>query len=206
MHESFTKQRTHDINHKDHFKYPKSAEYLMKIIIIIQPISFELTAELSISLERQLSKDFDALVRILPSIRDTLLPLDSFDKNRRQWKSNNILQWILDRKKTDRNVKILAMCDFDAYSNHLNFVFGQATVDGRASTIYLPRLRQEFYGLKKNDSLFYQRIVKEAVHELGHAFGLSHCNKLTCVMHFSNSLRDTDIKENNFCNDCRTRL
>jgi archaemetzincin len=69
-----------------------------------------------------------------------------------------------------------------------------------------PRLRQEFYGLKKNDSLFYQRIVKEAVHELGHAFGLSHCNKFTCVMHFSNSLRDTDIKENNFCNNCRTRL
>jgi archaemetzincin len=167
-------------------------------------MSFELTAELSISLERQLSKDFDALVRILPPIKDSLLPLNSFDKNRRQWKSNNILQWILDRKNPE-SVKILAIYDFDAYSNHLNFVFGQATIDGRASAIYL-RLRQEFYGLKKNDSLFYQRIVKEAVHELGHAFGLSHCNKLTCVMHFSNSLHDTDIKENNFCNNCRTRL
>ncbi len=39
------------------------------------------------------------LVMILPPIKDTLLPLDSFDKNRRQWKSNNILKWILDRKK-----------------------------------------------------------------------------------------------------------
>jgi archaemetzincin len=178
----------------------------MKIIIIIQPISFELTAELSTSLEQQLSKDFDALVRILPPIKDTLLPLDSFDKNRRQWKSNNILQWILDRKKTDRSMKILAICDFDAYSNGLNFVFGQATFDGRASAIYLARLRQEFYGLKKNNSLFYQRVVKEAVHELGHAFGLNHCNKSACIMHFSNSLRDTDIKENKFCDNCRTRL
>ena len=88
----------------------------------------------------------------------------------------------MDSKKTDRSVKILAICDFDAYSNHLNFVFGQATVDGRASSIYLPRLTQELYGLKKNDSLFYQRILKEAVHELGHAFGLSHCNKFTCVL------------------------
>jgi archaemetzincin len=103
-------------------------------------------------------------------------------------------------------MRILAICDFDAYSNGLNFVFGQATFDGRASAIYLARLREEFYGLKKNNSLFQQRIVKEAVHELGHAFGLNHCNKSACVMHFSNSLRDTDIKENNFCDNCRTRL
>ena len=59
----------------------------MKMIIIIQPISFELTADRLSSLEQQLSKDFDALVRILPPIKETILPLDSFDKNRRQWKS-----------------------------------------------------------------------------------------------------------------------
>ena len=45
-------------------------------------------------------------------------------------------------KKTDECMKILAICeilaicDFDAYSNRLNFVFGQASVDGRASAIY----------------------------------------------------------------------
>jgi archaemetzincin len=78
----------------------------------------------------------------------------------------------LDRTKPDRSTKILAVCDFDAYPNSLNFVLGQAHVDGRVSVIYLPRLRQEFYGLRTDISLFYQRIVKEAVHELGHAFGL----------------------------------
>ena len=85
-------------------------------------------------------------------------------------------------------------------------VFGQAYVFGRVSAIYLPRLRQEFYGLKTNNPLFHQRIIKEAVHELGHARGLNHCNKSTCVMYFSNSLIDTDIKEDNFCDSCRTRL
>jgi archaemetzincin len=85
-------------------------------------------------------------------------------------------------------------------------VFGQAHIDGMVSAIYLPRLRQEFYGLKPDKSLFYQRIVKEAIHELGHAFGLKHCNNAMCVMYFSNSLPDTDIKQNSFCDICRTKI
>ncbi|MFL6406200.1 MAG: archemetzincin, partial [Nitrososphaeraceae archaeon] len=48
--------------------------------------------------------------------------------------------------------------------------------------------------------------VKEAVHELGHAFGLTHCESIKCVMHFSNSLSDTDIKTNHLCNVCRGHL
>jgi archaemetzincin len=39
-------------------------------------------------------------------------------------------------------------------------------------------------------SHFGQRLVKEAVHELGHAFGLNHCENIECVMHFSNSLQN----------------
>jgi len=173
--------------------------------IIIQPILFQITADLCSLLEMHLSKEFDASVKTAAPINETL-PLDLFDKNREQWKSSNILQWLLDRTKPDRSKKILAICDIDAYSDSLNFVLGQAHVDGRVSAIYLPRLRQEFYALKRYDSLFYQRIVKEAVHELGHAFGLNHCENLRCVMHFSNSLRDTDIKENSFCDICRTRI
>jgi archaemetzincin len=41
----------------------------------------------------------------------------------------------------------------------------------------------------------------EAVHELGHAFGLTHCEKSRCVMHFSNSLQDTDFKHYIFLKD-----
>ena len=104
--------------------------------------------------------------------------------------------------KPSKSRKILAICDFDAYSDGLNFVFGEAYLKGNISAIYLPRLRQEFYGLKADGCIFYQRIVKEAVHELGHAFGMNHCENTRCVMHFSNSLSDTDIKESHFCNVC----
>ncbi|MGC2572246.1 MAG: archaemetzincin family Zn-dependent metalloprotease [Candidatus Nitrosopolaris sp.] len=178
----------------------------MEITIIIQPISFELTVYLLSSLEQKLSKAFDAITKVLPSIKQTLLPPSSFDNKRGQWKSDEILNWLLYKNKPDKSTIMLASCDFDAYSDGLNFVFGQAHVFGRVSAIYLPRLRPEFYGLKTNNSLFHQRITKEAVHELGHVRGLNHCNKPTCVMYFSNSLSDTDIKEDNFCDSCRTRL
>ena len=45
------------------------------------------------------------------------------------------------------------------------------------------------------------RIFKEAIHELGHTFGLRHCYNL-CVMRSSNSLKETDEKSSKFCNSC----
>ena len=62
------------------------------------------------------------------------------------------------------------------------------------------------YGLTPDEYLFHQRIVNEAVHELGHSFALYHCGNTRCVMQFSNSLSDTDIKEKIFCNVCKKNL
>jgi archaemetzincin len=102
------------------------------------------------------------------------------------------------------------ICDFDAYSDELNFVFGEAHLGGRVAAIYLPRLREEFYVHKldknNNKNLFEQRVIKEAVHELGHTFGLRHCQISKCVMHFSNSLQDTDFKDDKFCERCNNIL
>ena len=169
--------------------------------IILQPILFQPGKDIISPLEKILSEEFNAFISMASQIKE--IPIQLFDKQRKQWKSNNILQWLSDKYKPDKSTKILYICDFDAYSGGLNFVFGEAYVDGSISVIYLPRLRQEFYGLKADEYLFHQRIVKEAVHELGHAFGLNHCKNIKCVMHFSNSLSDTDIKTSHFCNVCK---
>jgi archaemetzincin len=142
--------------------------------IILQPILFEPDKGILASLEKALSKEFNAssIVTALP-IKQISQQL--FDNQRNQWKSTGILQWLSDNytklyySKERTTTKILAICDFDAYSDKMNFVFGEAHLHGSIFAIYLPRLRQKFYGLTSDTSLFCQRIVKEAVHELGHA-------------------------------------
>ena len=138
--------------------------------------------------------------------KDSIFNLQLFNKSRNQWNSKNILEWISTKALPKNGTKILAICDFDAYSNGLNFVFGEAQMSGRVGAIYLSRLRQEFYGQISDLDLFQQRITKETVHELGHLFRLSHCERRNCVMHFSNSLKDTDFKSYNFCDRCTALL
>lgn len=87
----------------------------------------------------------------------------------------------------------------------LNFVFGLADRATARAIIALPRLRQSFYGLPDDIALFRERAIKEAVHELGHTFGLGHCRDRRCVMAFSNSLADTDRKGQEFCERCQAR-
>jgi archaemetzincin len=101
--------------------------------------------------------------------------------------------------------RVLGMIDADCYAPGLNFIFGQAALHGRVAFIALPRLRPSFYGMAEDPPLFRQRVLTEAVHELGHTWGLTHCPDPHCVMHFSNTLHDTDLKGATFCRRCQDR-
>jgi archaemetzincin len=172
--------------------------------IIIQPL-IELDNDILNLLTNSISKEFsNSKLTINPILKFDIE--DFIDKQRNQLRSSDFLLWILETFRPSEDIKILVICDIDAYSGSLNFVFGEAYRGGGVGAIYLPRLRQEFYGLKSDELVFHDRIVKEAIHEIGHAFGLLHCNNKICVMHFSNSLQDTDIKGSSFCSNCKNNL
>jgi len=82
----------------------------------------------------------------------------------------------------------------------MNFVFGLASSDGGCAIVSTNRLKSIDPGM------FRGRLLKEVVHELGHVFGLSHCPDRRCVMHFSNSLQDTDLKSSEMCSNCLAKL
>lgn len=131
------------------------------------------------------------------------LPKEACDEEREQYRSDIILNRIRVLADKARNFDhILAILDVDIYVPPLSFVFGEAENPGKAALISLYRLRPEFYKQKMNEVLFYERITKEAVHELGHTLGLKHCLNPFCVMYFSNSIFETDRKQSLFCNRC----
>src|SRR5512145_1299925 len=53
-----------------------------------------------------------------------------FNNIKNQWNSESILGWVSRKTLSNNDTKILAICDFDAYSNGLNFVYGEAQIGG----------------------------------------------------------------------------
>ena len=129
--------------------------------------------------------------------------IQAYDQERKQYFSSELLASL---GKSEREERIVGIADVDLYVPRLNFVFGEADIASGTAIISLYRLRQEYYGLAPDEALFLERATKEIVHELGHTFGLKHCSNNKCVMHFSNSLADTDLKEVHFCSKCRPKI
>lgn len=138
-------------------------------------------------------------------LRTVTVPEQAFSAARGQYHSTALLRYLLLRVPDDA-LRVLGVTDVDLFVPQLNFVFGEATVDGRAGIISLRRLRPEFYGRAPDEDLFMERAVKEAVHELGHTFGLRHSSNPKCVMYFSNDIADTDRKSARFCADSARQL
>jgi len=150
-----------------------------------------------------------ALVHDLPDVSSVVVgdvlavPQNAFDRRRNQYISSMILSDVRSYagRKTGLD-RVLGLVDVDVYAYGLNYVFGEAYSPGEAGLVSIWRLRPQFYGEATDDKALMERTIKEAVHELGHTLGLQHCLKNRCVMHFSNSIFDTDKKQRFFCDQC----
>lgn len=152
-------------------------------------------------LQAGISKAFRRPVIFGPAMPE---PTYAFDKRRMQYLSTAILRALREQPETSLYERVLGVVDHDLYVPEFNFVFGQAS--GTVAVIALARLRQEFSGLPEDPRLFHKRTLTEAVHELGHTYGLPHCVNPRCVMFFSNTLHDTDRKSSAFCLQCQRKL
>ena len=130
------------------------------------------------------------------------LPEQAYKKARGQYSAPALIDAVKP-VNAQGSIRVVAVVDADIYSAERQFVFGHAEQESHAAVISLYRLRPE---LPPDAALFLNRAVKEALHELGHTFGLDHCPSNRCVMHFSHSLSDTDVKGTVFCSKCQPKL
>lgn len=101
--------------------------------------------------------------------------------------------------------RLLGITSLDLCVPVLTFVFGEAQLGGPCAIVSIHRLRDEFYGLPADGSRLDERLLKEAVHEIGHTFGLRHCDNWECAMSSSHSVESLDYKAAEFCDSCRRR-
>lgn len=143
-----------------------------------------------------------------PTFKKNVLDIGlAYDSMRDQYNSNILLSLLKKvTKMKDNSDKFIVITDIDLYVPILTYVFGEAELNGNYGVVSSHRLHQEYYGLPKDDYLFQTRIQKEVVHELGHNYGLVHCNNSTCVMHSSTYVEDIDYKESSFCEACKSQF
>lgn len=126
----------------------------------------------------------------------------AFDPSRGQYNSRVLLAHLLEQP-TANGGRVLGVTAADLFIPVLTYVFGEAQLDGRAAVVSTHRLQPERYGLPADPALLLARLTKEAVHELGHTYGLVHCPDGQCVMCASTYCEEIDLKTRDFCPRCQ---
>jgi archaemetzincin len=169
--------------------------------IFLAPLKFYSTVLLQ-NLLTEFSKRFSSKIHVI----DLNINLDDFFSiDRKQYFSTQIIAEAI--KLTDNFTgKIIMLTDVDIFVPALTFIFGEAQLNGKHSILSVCRLHEEFYSSISNENLLFERTIKEALHELGHCYGLRHCIDWECVMHSSNGIEEVDIKGNSFCHKCISKV
>jgi archaemetzincin len=152
------------------------------------------------SLREQLSSKFPwfEMKELAPIIH----PDEAYDSVRNQYHSTRILAMLETNIHALNVQKLLGLTALDLYVPGMNFVFGEARLPGRTGIVSTYRLKPRS---PETEETLDERVLKEAVHEIGHMLRLKHCLNRSCVMYFSNQLSDTDRKKATFCDTCRSK-
>jgi len=126
-------------------------------------------------------------------------PENSYNDFRDQYMAERIMD-----EFRDDGIQILVTKE-DIYSKGSNYVFGEAEYRGPA-VVSTKRLNPKFYDEEESNDLTFRRLKKEIIHELGHCFGLDHCDNEGCVMQYSSSTKAVDEKNDNFCDECQVGI
>jgi archaemetzincin len=149
-----------------------------------------------------LPRSLPVACEILPAELD---PASAYHIERQQYHSSEILRRMQAHLRPE-DWRLLGIAEVDLYIPILKYVFGEAQMGGPCALVSFHRLRQEFYGLDRDDALLSQRLLKESVHELGHTLDLHHCQDYRCAMASAHAVEWIDLREATLCDSCGSQV
>ncbi len=141
-------------------------------------------------------------VRILPL---KPLPPTTYNLVRNQYHSTQILEYLLNEDH-EGAFRVMGITSVDLYIPIFTFVFGEAQLDGKTALISSFRPGGGGGNIRPPHPVLLERLLKLALHELGHTFNLPHCRQDGCLMGFAANLEILDRKKLELCNYCRILL
>jgi archaemetzincin len=140
----------------------------------------------------------EAPVDILPAIK---IPEEAFQKHRCQHDAGLVLKYLSELSVPDYP-RLLAITDVDLCSPIHTFVYGEAELGKNLAIVSNFRLLHMEDGVPAPEGIYYERLVKVALHEIGHTLSLYHCETPKCLMQVSRGLRHLDDLDIIFCDRC----
>jgi archaemetzincin len=157
------------------------------------------------SVEESLSVELDVEVERHEVVA---LPDEAYYAPRKRYRAEKLLDF-LEQYATDPDVKVLGVTEVDISTTGDSApdwgIFGLGRVAGSTAVISSYRLKRK----PKNREHVRFRVSNVAVHEVGHTFGLQHCDEKEseCIMlDAEGGIENTDSSSGTFGPSCRKRL
>jgi len=158
-------------------------------------------------LELAVEKRIRSILGIPLEVEESCILLSGYDRSRNQYDAQKILSRIqLFKRQRGMQEPILLVVPHDLSMEGQDFVFGLARESVGAAVVSTARLDNGYYGRTREDSDLAGRLAKEGAHEIGHLFGLAHCDDPECVMFPPRTLGELDRKKMALCSLCRQKF
>jgi archaemetzincin len=113
---------------------------------------------------------------------------------------------LLEALPIQKDELVLGITRLDLSMIGYEYTSGLSDLPNHRAIISVFRLQSSPAEKLENGEQFTDRVIKRAIHELGHSFGLPHCDDTQCVMHYSDTPEDMDGKSCLLCEKCEAAI